>query len=340
MRLSASLSSEEISQLIQQAQSFVNAHDSTSFEDDETITKKQRRIFDNPSCIYCGGIAKKDGMQHGKQRYRCKACGKTFVESSNSVMRGSHYDKETWISLIEDTFNGLSLDHSAAKLGMTHQTAFNMRHKILLAMEEIERENPIILGNVQEFDETYVLESEKGKKFGPDAKRPPRKRGKKATKRGLSKEQVCIITGVERKGDATFATSVNRASPSKSEIQEAFEGHIEEGTIVFTDGAKNYSVLQEAYDCVVHGMSIDEMKKSKVANLNNVNSFHSFMKNRYRKYRGVASKYINRYNLLFARGFRDRQKTIELICEKLLVLNGSDISNNVLELPEKDIWNR
>lgn len=340
MRLSASLSTEEIAQLIRQAQSLIDGHNSDALNSEETVQEKQRRIFDNPPCIYCGGIAKKDGQQHGKQRYRCKACGRTFVDSSNSVMRGSHYDRMTWCSLIEDTFNGESLDHSATRLGMTHRTVFNMRHKILIAMEELEKADPIILSNIQEFDETYVLESEKGKKFGPNAKRPPRKRGQKASKRGLSDEQVCIMTGVGRKTTPAYAKSVNRASPSKSEIQEAFEGHIEEGTIVFTDGAKNYSVLQDAYDCVVHGMSVDEMKKSKVANLNNVNSFHSFMKSRYRKYRGVASKYINRYNMLFALGFRDREKTIDAICDKLLALNSSDISNNVDVIPDKDIWNR
>lgn len=67
------------------------------------------------------------------------------------------------------------------------------------------------------------------------------------------------------------------------------------------------------------------MKHSKTANLNNVNSFHSFIKNRYRNYRGVASKYINRYNALFSAGFRDRNNTIDKICELILTIRNDDI---------------
>ncbi|MEF2608790.1 MAG: hypothetical protein U0M88_04055, partial [Faecalicoccus sp.] len=40
-------------------------------------------------------------------------------------------------------------------------------------------------------------------------------------------------------------------------------------------------------------------KYDAVNHLNNVNSFHSMIKEQYRFYRGVSSKYINRYNALF-----------------------------------------
>lgn len=37
---------------------------------------------------------------------------------------------------------------------------------------------------------------------------------------------------------------------------------------------------------------------------NIANSFHSFIIERYNQYRGVATKYLNRYNALFAKLFR------------------------------------
>ena len=39
-------------------------------------------------------------------------------------------------------------------------------------------------------------------------------------------------------------------------------------------------------------------------NLNTVNSLHSYIKETYNHYRGVATKYINRYNALFSIAFR------------------------------------
>jgi len=38
--------------------------------------------------------------------------------------------------------------------------------------------------------------------------------------------------------------------------------------------------------------------------LNTVNSLHSFIKDLYAHYRGVATEYINRYNALFSIAFR------------------------------------
>lgn len=39
-------------------------------------------------------------------------------------------------------------------------------------------------------------------------------------------------------------------------------------------------------------------------NLNTVNGLHSFIKDTYNHYRGVSTKYINRYNALFSVAFR------------------------------------
>ena len=58
-----------------------------------------------------------------------------------------------------------------------------------------------------------------------------------------------------------------------------------------------------------------------VNHLNNVNSFHSQIQEQYRVYRGVSSKYINRYNALFTtqREYMgmDNQEKLLLIMNRL-----------------------
>lgn len=49
-----------------------------------------------------------------------------------------------------------------------------------------------------ESDETYILESDKGKRN--ITHRKSRKHGGKAKKRGISKEQVCIVVAMDRSG--------------------------------------------------------------------------------------------------------------------------------------------
>jgi len=340
--LSEKLSAEELSEVLAQVKGLLSKkEEKTTGTEAETKQgpKRTRNKESRPDCPHCGSKSVVlDGKQCGKQRYWCKSCNKSFVPTTNTLMSESHFDREIWESIIEDTFNGLSIDDSADYWQIHHSTVFRMRHKILLALEYLEECNPTELKNIAELDETYVLESEKGKKFDENATRAPRKRGSKASKRGLSEEQVCICTGVERNKGSSYAVTVNRAKPSNDEIKEAFSGHIEEGTVLFTDGLKGYRVLEESVDCVVNGVAVEKMKKSKTASLNNVNSFHSFIKTRYHDYRGVASKYINRYNAMFASGFRDRKDTIKEVCDLVLSIRNDDIHMTDEDVKTRDLF--
>ena len=181
---------------------------------------------ERPDCPRCGGNKViLYGKARNKQRFLCKCCGRTFVPTTNTVMWQSHFPARVWKSVIADTVDTKSLDHTAGRLGFSHQTAFSMRHKILMAMEGLPGFNDAVLDGVSELDETFVLECGKGRKFADGAPRKPRRHGAKASKRGISNEYVCICTGVERGGEA-YAVSVNRAKPGVRELSDVFKGHI------------------------------------------------------------------------------------------------------------------
>ncbi|MFR2755418.1 MAG: hypothetical protein ACLTC0_07485 [Eisenbergiella massiliensis] len=77
--------------------------------------------------------------------------------------------------MIADTLHGNSIDFSAKRFGLHHQAAFDMCHKILLALLELPLAVDICLGNVSEFDETFVLDCYKGKRLDAGAGRKQRK---------------------------------------------------------------------------------------------------------------------------------------------------------------------
>ena len=52
------------------------------------------------------------------------------------------------------------IDETSEKIGVCHETAFNMRHKLLAYMESM-TESLALLDELVEADETYVLESQK-----------------------------------------------------------------------------------------------------------------------------------------------------------------------------------
>ena len=77
------------------------------------------------------------------------------------------------------------------------------------------------------------------------------------------------------------------------------------------------------------GLSIMNVKKETVSffNLNTVNNLHSFIKNRYYDYRGVATKYLNRYNLVFRAAYRMRLSVDELADKLFLACDPKRVHN-------------
>ena len=284
---------------------------------DEMVPESTRASI--PSCVRCGGNhVYRNGHKCGKQAYLCRDCRKSFVETTNTLMYHSHFGKEVWDKVTEDTLACKPIDKTAAELGIEHHTVFNMRHKILKALEDSDEECPIELGEVTELDETFVLESYKGSKADlKNAGRKSRKHGAKATKPGISSEYVCICAGVERKGEA-YAHTVNRAKPSKSELQSVFNGHISEGTLALCDGLKAYKYLEALSGCTVSDVNTAQSNEKNFYNLNTINNFHSFIKQQYRAFRGVATKYLNRYNALLATSYRNSgkrgKKMVQRVC--------------------------
>ncbi len=266
------------------------------------IVSVNQQPADRPDCPYCGrGHVIKYGHSDAKQRFFCKDCLQTFMHTTNTLMANSHYGRPVWADFIRDTLYGEPLDKSAGRFGFSHQTAFNMRHKILMALQNLLGQDPVVLSGVAEFDETFMLDCYKGAPVPECAGRKTRKHGAKAAKRGISKEYVAVCTGIQRDGGVVAGT-VNRAKPSAGELGTVFRGHIAEGTLILTDVLRSYSVLETLADCTVVDVNHEECRG--IFNLNTVNSLHSYIKETYNRYRGVATKYINRYNALFSIAFR------------------------------------
>jgi transposase-like protein len=242
-------------------------------------------------CPHCGSAhIVKNGKHSQKQAYICRSCGKSFVETTKSAIEHSHSSETVWKQVIKDTVEGISLDKTAEDLDLSHPTVFHMRHKILCIVEQFITENPEKLEGVCETDETYILESVKGRKIPENYHRKARKHGAIASKPGISNEYICVCTSVTG-AEKSFAFSANRATPSKAEILEVFGDKIAEDTLILCDGNINYDVLNEK--CTV----------AHTERINKVNGFHSFIKERNRNARGFATIYLNRYNALFSKIF-------------------------------------
>ncbi len=134
----------------------------------------------------------------------------------------------------------------------------------------------------------------------------------------MSGEQICICASVN--GDnKCMAKSVNRAAPSKAELERVFSDRLSDDTVILCDGSKNYDVFEDK--CTV----------AHVKHPNKVNGFHSFIKERLRTARGVASKYQNRYNALFSEIYGTPENAVNRIFELMTSPSGALLSNHIVE---------
>jgi transposase-like protein len=292
---------------------------------DEAIAYVQEKIEKSeekkpkPPCPHCNDDkVLRNGRKEGRQRYICKGCGKTFAENTNTAISQSHFGEGVWKQVISDTLSGVSLDETAGSIYTSHSTVFNMRHKILLSLEAAQEREPTILDGVCELDDTYVLESRKGSKLSDGYWRGARKHGACAQSAGVSREHVAICAGVGRDGSA-YCQTVNRATPGKKDFERVFGQRIGGEALILYHGAPSYAALGKSCDCPVKNVSEEGSKSGKgFYHINTANGFHSFIKQRYYGYRGVATKYLNRYNTLFAKLYRNDADLVDAIYKMLI----------------------
>ena len=95
----------------------------------------------------------KNGHKDGIQRFKCKECGKTFTYTNNTILFSSKKDINTWIKFCECLMNKFSIRKCAEICNINTHTAFNWRHKVLDALQNMQSE--VHLKGVIEADETF-----------------------------------------------------------------------------------------------------------------------------------------------------------------------------------------
>ncbi len=84
-----------------------------------------------------------------------------------------------------------AIDYTAQRIGCSHQAVFDMRHKVLMSLQQLPEINGVCLGDVSEFDETFVMNCYKGKSWTAPF---PENRGSMVQKRkkGESPMSMCV----------------------------------------------------------------------------------------------------------------------------------------------------
>ena len=140
------------------------------------------------------------GFANGLQRYRCRACRRTFNDLSGTPLARLRL-REKWLDYLGAVLASSSVRTAATQAGVHRNTAFRWRHRFL---DRPRDDQPRQLHGIVEADEMFLLESQKGSR---KLDRPARKRGGKAARRGISRELDCILVARDRSGQTTDAVT-------------------------------------------------------------------------------------------------------------------------------------
>jgi len=249
-------------------------------------------------CPHCKSInAIKHGKSKGKQRYKCKDCTKTFSDTTLTPFAYSKKDLSKWRDYAEYMMDGYSLRKIASLLEINLNTAFLWRHKILDAIRLNGRD---YLSGIVEADETLFLESFKGnhsKSKHFSMPRPSRKRGGKATFRGISSEQICVLFAMDRNSNI-IGEPACKGRISSEKISKILSGHISYSSILCTDKHRSYVGFAKKL-----GLDLKQVKSASKVNgiyhIQHINSLHGRLKGWIADFKGVSTKYLVNYMYWF-----------------------------------------
>lgn len=280
---------DEIEKLTPRQREFLEKHLGKTEQTQLVNTLIESRASVTPTCPKCGHdqIARW-GLASGLQRYRCATCKITFnALTGTPLARLRHKDK--WLEYAQQMTEGKSVRKSAKACDVHRNTSFRWRHRFLALPNEYKATS---LVGIVEADETYFLKSLKGKKQGMT--RTPRKRGGKASKRGLSDEQVPVLICRDRTG-STADFILEKAD--KASIGAALKPIMANDAVLCTDSSKALGAAAREIGIVHRPINLAAGVRviAKVYHVQNVNAYDSRLKEWMCRFHGVATHYLANY---------------------------------------------
>jgi transposase-like protein len=249
---------------------------------------KLLEAHDPPACSACGeSHPYRWGRQAGLQRYRCRSCGHTYTQLSQTPLARLRL-KERWLLYSQALIDGLSVRKAAKRCQINANTSFGWRHRFLALPKDSKPEQ---LSGIVEADETFFARSFKGQRKLP---RPAHKRGHATHEVGTGSEKIPVLVMRNRQG---VTTDFQLTATNTQTIEPLLKLTLASDAILCSDGAASYRLAAQHIGLTHHAVNLTA--KIRVVcgayHIQNVNAYDSRLKEWMRRFHGVATKYLQSY---------------------------------------------
>lgn len=255
-----------------------------------TLAEAAELYRPDPACPACGEASPwRDGLEpSGVRRWRCPRRGARFTSLSGTVLENCKKPLSTWVDFIRLTLFAVPLDACAEMCRITHQTAWEWRHRLFAAVDGYQ--DRIVLRGRAWIDETYVNDTDLSKGYG------------QARKRGLSKQKICIAVGIDSRKEPV-AVVCGHGKPSSARIRKAMGAHVAKGATLVHDRERAHNVLVRENGLVDEGYKADVRDPAYLEAMALVNNLCSWIKRYLWRFTGMdpgnLQSYLNLYVYLF-----------------------------------------
>jgi transposase-like protein len=254
----------------------------------------QQRWNGEPICPYCGH--RKSYIIEGGKRFKCanQTCYKKYSVTVGTIFEASNIPLTTWFPAVYIATahkKGISSVQLAKDLGVTQKTAWFMLHRIREGLRENE---PLLLVNEVQADETYIGGSEKNMHKDKKAKTLEEAHARKTPVVGLIETGGRVVTKV-----MPWITKQN--------LGDLVLQHVDRKATLVTDGLQAYMKVGRKYNHVMINHLQGQFKVGKF-HTNGIENYWSLLKRGIIGiYHSVSDKHLQRYCDEFAYRFNSRK---------------------------------
>jgi transposase-like protein len=252
-----------------------------------------RQSKEKPDCHYCGHEkVYKRGLRKGVQQYTCANCKRWFTEHTGTVLQGIHHP-EKWQEYLRLMQEGGSIKGIAKQMGISIETSFRWRHKILssLGQKEVHK-----LGKVVECDEMEFVMNNKGAELD----RPARRRSSDANKASHrdTTRKVQAVVAVDRLGNKHIRVA-EAERLNADMVRKAIGKKLRQGSTLITDKHPAFIKYAKGLKTINHKTikaTDQRISSDKNVSIQRVNQTHKQIRDFMRRFNGgVATKYLQNY---------------------------------------------
>lgn len=250
----------------------------------------ERRIFEDKPMMFCpfceSKLFTKNGKRGNLQKYKCKSCCKEFTSRTGTPTHKIQNPEkfEAYKSLLIDGY--LPVRKIARKVGVSIQTAFDWRHKILSGLKSDDEK----FKGVTEVDDIWFTYSQKGRK-GLDYSR---KRG--GSKRAGDNDFQAKLLITSDRNSITDLSLVRIGRIKKSDLQRKVGGRFSDNSVLVSDKHRSIASFAKSEGLTHISFKASDHSAGKEYHVQNVNNIASRLKGVINhSLRGVSTKYLQNY---------------------------------------------